>query len=158
MRSAADARGGLAVRVVAIAVGTAWTATLFWAGFGPRPHPDTVIAPVESYDSDDLRRAADALEDLRDSRLTPDERSAVGIAADALEDLASGDATLAPATTVPAPTSTAAPRTTTTTTTTTPPPATTAPTAVQPGVAGFLHAAADQLGVPLPDEPADEGQ
>jgi hypothetical protein len=107
--------GGRTMAGVVVAC-VAWvTASLLWLFPADKP-PDVVIHPVESYDSDDLARAADALEALRETRLTPAEREAVDRTADVLNDLASGDAVITPPRPVP---TTVRPTTTTTTSTTT---------------------------------------
>lgn len=141
MKQAPD-RKGLVLRGVAIAAAVAWVSVLFYAaGQGDEP-PDVVVRPVESYDSADLRAVADELARLRGTRLTPAERNAVGIAADVVDAIASGEATVTPEATT-----TTAPTTTTTTTTTTPRQPTTTTTEA-PSVEEYVDEITDNL---LPD-------
>lgn len=164
MRSPADPRrragGAIAVRVLAVVAGVAWVTVLFLVAFAGRDHgPDVTVAPVESYDSDDLRRVADELARLRGTRLTPREREAVGAAAVIVDAIAEGEARITPA---PAPTTTPPASTTTSTTTTAPPPPP-PPTAPPPAapeppdrprrVQSYVDRLADQLGVDLPGGP-----
>lgn len=130
-----------------------WAVTLLVIADTTEPEPAAMPTQrVDSYDSADLRRLADAMEELADSRLTPVERQTVDSVGAALDDIATGRAvvevepdqpsssasTMAP----PPPTTTVPPTTTTRTpngitaqdwadrfTTTTQPPTTTTATA-----------------------------
>lgn len=152
--------GGFAVRGLAFVAGLAWVTVLFIVGFTgeqepseqPRP-PAVTIAPIESYDSDDLRRVAEELAILRGTRLTPEERATVGEAAEIVESISEGEATIAPETTttttvVPAATASTTTASTTTTTTTTPP--------ARRTQGQWTEDIADQLGVEMPDGDAGE--
>lgn len=99
------------------------------------PPPVVTIEPIETYDSDELRALLAELRDLRESRLTPEERDAVSQAAEIVDDIADGNAGIAPSPTT----------TTSTTTTTTAPPPTTEPPVSIPSVSDMTDALLDQL-------------
>lgn len=144
---------------IGLGIALAWV-TVYVAWLSDDDPPPTItrqpVQVIEVYRPDDLRRAADALDALAQTRLTPQERQAVGSVADVLNRLADGtarvegehrpptDAPQAPATTQPPghhgqPPPTTDPPATTEPPTTVPPPTTvTADTIVRHIVANLL--------------------